>query len=269
MDLRMLVDLMPELLELLVLLLDRRDIPSGVDKAQFVKDLVKQNLNGVDEKDVRLVHWSLAGGRKSSVAVIEVPPDIRRILLNQGRVYLEWFSCRVTDHLHILQCFRCLGFGHIAKSCSAADDTCGHCGGKHESRACPKTGAQNVVGEDAVVLDIGRPDDHVCQVCLRSFTSRIGLGVHKKKQHPVEYNEEINIAHIKRRWNEEEIKLFAMEEAQAPPRTRSMNFYSSRLKASEESSLTKTWLIHIKANFLPKESGYNFKYLYNNWNGPA
>lgn len=113
-----------------------------MDKAQFVKDLVKQNLNGVGEEDVRLVHRSPAGGRKSSVAVIEVPPDKRRILLNQGRVYLEWFSCRVTDHLHILQCFRCLGFGHIAKNCSAADDTCGHCGGKHESRACPKTGAR-------------------------------------------------------------------------------------------------------------------------------
>ncbi|KMQ84846.1 reverse transcriptase [Lasius niger] len=81
------------------------------------------------------------------------------------------------------------------------------------------------VDEDAAVLDVGRPDNHVCPVCLRSFTSRIGLGLHKKKQHPVEYNEEINIVRVKPRWSEEEIRILAMDEAQAPPRTMSINIY--------------------------------------------
>jgi len=60
---------------------------------------------------------------------------------------------------------------------------------------------------------------------LRSFLSKIGLGVHKKKAHPVEYNEEIDIARIKPRWDDEEIRLLAMEEAAAPVHVRSMNVY--------------------------------------------
>lgn len=66
--------------------------------------------------------------------------------------------------------------------------------------ACPTIEDLNV-DEDVVVPDAGRPDGHVCSICLRSFTSQIGLGVHKKKQHPVEYNEEINIARVKPRWS--------------------------------------------------------------------
>lgn len=117
-----------------------RDIPSSVDGPQLVKDLIRQNLDGVADDVVRLVYWSPAKGNRASSAVIDVPPDVRNRLLNQGRVYLGCFSCRIADHLRILQCFKCLGFGHIAKSCQAVGDTCGHCGDGHESRACPKTG---------------------------------------------------------------------------------------------------------------------------------
>lgn len=118
-----------------------RDIPSDIDRSRFVGDLIKQNLEGIADDAVRLVYWSPARGQGGPSAVIEVPPDVRGKLLRQGRIYLGWSSCRVMDHLRILQCFRCLGFGHIAKNCQAAGDICGHCGDSHESRTCPKTGA--------------------------------------------------------------------------------------------------------------------------------
>lgn len=75
------------------------------------------------------------------------------------------------------------------------------------------------------IVNVGRHDGFVCPICLRSFSSKIGLGLHKKKRHPVEYNEEIVVASVKPRWTEEEIRLLAMEEAGAPPHTRSMNTY--------------------------------------------
>ncbi|EFN65037.1 hypothetical protein EAG_01181, partial [Camponotus floridanus] len=46
--------------------------------------------------------------------------DLRIRILNQARIYLGWSSCRVADHVQILQCYRCLSFGHIAKDCRAA-----------------------------------------------------------------------------------------------------------------------------------------------------
>lgn len=66
---------------------------------------------------------------------------------------------------------------------------------------------------------------HVCPLCLRSFTSRIGLGLHKKSKHPAQYNEEIMIAGVKPRWTDEELRLLAMKEARAPVDTRAINSY--------------------------------------------
>ncbi|KMQ90176.1 reverse transcriptase [Lasius niger] len=197
-----------------------RDIPVGTDKSLFVKDLIKQNLDGASEEDIRLVYWSPAKGRMGPAAVIEVSPDIRIRLLNQGRVYLGWSSCRVADHLRVLQCFKCLGFGHTANNCQAGSDTCGHCDNVHNS-------VDN--------LNVGRLDGFVCPICLRSFSSKIGLGLHKKKKHPVEYNEEIVVARVRPRWTDEEIRLLAIDEAGAPPQTRSMNSYLLERRGDDRS----------------------------------
>lgn len=112
-----------------------RDIPSSVDKDQFVNFLVKQNMQDADKP--KLVYWLPARDQRNASAVIEVPPEVRGALLSQGRVYIGWTSCRVSDHLRVTQCYKCLGFGHIAKSCKAEEDVCGHCTERHESRRCP------------------------------------------------------------------------------------------------------------------------------------
>jgi len=63
----------------------------------------------------------------------------------------------VSDHLHITQCFKCLGFGHISRVCRAERDICGHCGGAHESRSCPnKAGPRR------------------CQNCVSSGSTSVG-----------------------------------------------------------------------------------------------
>lgn len=70
-----------------------------------------------------------------------------------------------------------------------------------------------------------RPLDYVCSACARSFASKISLGIHRKRQHPVEYNHEIAVAGVKPRWLNEEIRLLALEEAHAPVGTKTMNVY--------------------------------------------
>lgn len=37
------------------------------------------------------------------------------------------------------QCFRCMGHGHVAKSCVAASAVCRRCAGPHPSKSCPRT----------------------------------------------------------------------------------------------------------------------------------
>jgi len=148
-----------------------KDIPESTDKARFVEDLVRQNLNGLGKEDVRLIYWSIKN-QKNSMAVIEVSPSIRLSLLSQGRIYLGWSSCRVTDHVRVLQCFKCLAFGHIAKGCQVKEDICGHCGDKHESRACPKTGVRkchNCEKAKMLATDHSALDSSACPILQRKL----------------------------------------------------------------------------------------------------
>lgn len=64
-----------------------------------------------------------------------------------------------------------------------------------------------------------------CPYCTRYFSTLRGLGVHKKSQHPIERNEEIDVTRKKPRWQDEDLRRLAMEEARAPPSTRFMNEY--------------------------------------------
>lgn len=113
-----------------------RDVPTDMDREAFVSCLISQNLRGLAVEDIKVIYRFSANGRKASSIVVEVSPEIRKRLMEQGRVYIGWASCYVSDHLRVTQCFRCLRFGHIAKDCSADKDTCGHCRGEHETRSC-------------------------------------------------------------------------------------------------------------------------------------
>ncbi|CAB3246576.1 unnamed protein product [Arctia plantaginis] len=53
----------------------------------------------------------------------------------------------------------------------------------------------------------------VCPECERAFTTKIGLGVHKRRAHPLTTNIDAAPAQIKRRWREEEVALLAKTEA--------------------------------------------------------
>lgn len=57
-----------------------------------------------------------------------------------------------------------------------------------------------------------------CPNCERAFTTKIGLGVHRRAAHPAIANEEIDVLRVKARWREEETRLMAREEALAVSR---------------------------------------------------
>lgn len=156
-----------------------RDIPVDINKQHFIKDLIKQNLDGVNEEDVKLVYWFPAKNRQSTSAVVEVSPGVRSKLLNQARVYLGWSSCRVADHVRVLQCYKCLNFGHVAKDCRAASDVCGHCCGEHESRLCPNKASirkcHNCVSAKIVAVDHSAFDTFACPILQRRLKDRMRM----------------------------------------------------------------------------------------------
>ena len=78
--------------------------------------------------------------KKLCYAIARVSPEVHHKLMNQGRIFVDLSSCRVTQHFHVTQCYRCQEYGHYANSpyCKAKDYMiCLYCSGNHTSLSCP------------------------------------------------------------------------------------------------------------------------------------
>lgn len=76
--------------------------------------------------------------------VAEVEPKIRKLLLNQHRLYLGFYATRIKDYIVVPRCMKCQDFGHVGKHCSAEGHTCGHCAGKHQKAECQNKDKEQV-----------------------------------------------------------------------------------------------------------------------------
>lgn len=84
-------------------------------------------------------------GNDTTVSVVyEVNPSLRRKLLEQP-LKLTWQRVWAEDHISLIQCFQCYGFGHRASSCSVKEQICGKCGGEHKYETCKAATPQCVV----------------------------------------------------------------------------------------------------------------------------
>lgn len=70
--------------------------------------------------------------------VIKVSPLIWKRLTETGVLHIDLQKVKVTDQSPLIQCSRCLGYGHGKRFCTENDDICSHCGGKHTKNECEK-----------------------------------------------------------------------------------------------------------------------------------
>ena len=57
---------------------------------------------------------------------------------------MMWRSYRTREYVNITRCYKCHGYGHIAKVCNSPDQLCSVCGSKEHLRAdCPKKNDDN------------------------------------------------------------------------------------------------------------------------------
>lgn len=75
----------------------------------------------------------------TQTAIISLSVANARILLLAGKVKIGWTVCRMREHISPKSCFRCLGYGHIARECKGVDRSkmCRKCGQEgHIAKSC-------------------------------------------------------------------------------------------------------------------------------------
>ena len=53
--------------------------------------------------------------------------------LQGGIVSIGGRPCLVHEHVPVIQCYKCQGFGHIATDCNNPNEVCAHCAGEHRT----------------------------------------------------------------------------------------------------------------------------------------
>ena len=127
-----------------------RNIPSDItNKDTLLEKLLEKNeiLKSSSEKDdaVKVVFFD----DKEKSAVIRVTAAVREsIRQNRDYVHIDLREHHVTDRIHVIQCYHCQEFGHMANSlyCKAKDKdpTCFFCAGNHKSKDCRNKSENNV-----------------------------------------------------------------------------------------------------------------------------
>ena len=122
------------------------DIPMDRPDDEILEAIIAQNFGQEVERDsiksqLRPVFKfsNRRAARDRNHWICEVSPELRKNLMERQRLFVDFYSCRVDDHLGITRCFKCQGFGHVAKKCRQQDDTCSHCAENgHQRRECPR-----------------------------------------------------------------------------------------------------------------------------------
>lgn len=113
-------------------------VPVEMSAVEIKDELIVQNLKEKSDLDVKVIYiFKNKPNRKSTSCILEVSPAVRKALHSNGRIYLRYAACSFADHVSILQCFRCLSFGHMAKDCKSGP-FCGYCAGSHEMKECKR-----------------------------------------------------------------------------------------------------------------------------------
>lgn len=108
-----------------------KGVPKSVTQEELVDIITKQNdcisKNLSNESD--LIYKFSLGNRNANLynAVIQASQPVWRTIIANQSVNLNHNRIHVENYIPILQCFKCLQFGHTKKRCTNQTTICSHC----------------------------------------------------------------------------------------------------------------------------------------------
>ncbi|XP_047042417.1 uncharacterized protein LOC124646337 [Helicoverpa zea] len=141
-------------------------VPSSMAESEVYNCIFEQNV--VDKvpsmsretflSSIKLSHKSGRRDTDNHNLILEVSAVIRKALITQDRVFINWTSCQVRDFTLITRCYICQQYGHAAKTCKNTAPVCGHCGEEgHSIKECTK---KNDSPRCATCLRFKKPGNH-------------------------------------------------------------------------------------------------------------
>ena len=164
------------------------DVEKDYKEEDLKEDLIRKNLGDIPDSEVaelmneiKFVHHFKVKDEKRVNWVVQLPAKSYLSIINKGRVFIMWRSYRVREFINITRCYKCHGYGHIAKYCNAPDQLCSLCGSKeHLRNDCPKK---------------SHPE---CVNCIRARRKEIRHEVHSKDC--LEYQRQVELYNNRIQW---------------------------------------------------------------------
>jgi hypothetical protein len=122
----------------LVVLMDVLSYNSDED---IISAIMKQNnqlIQGLSEEEqkVEVCFRKKARNPLTGHVVLRVSPVLWKRMTEAGALHIDLQRVKVLDQSPLVQCTKCLGYGHSKKLCEEKADSCSHCGEEHLSRDC-------------------------------------------------------------------------------------------------------------------------------------
>ncbi|XP_045504402.1 uncharacterized protein LOC123701034 [Colias croceus] len=113
------------------------------DTGDFITALRNQNadiLEGLkgEERKVEVAYVMGARNPLQNHVVVRASPQVWRRWMNERYAHIGLGRVKVMDHSPLVQCSRCLGYGHTKRVCSEEQVRCSHCAGPHMRTECDK-----------------------------------------------------------------------------------------------------------------------------------
>ncbi|CAG4958871.1 unnamed protein product [Parnassius apollo] len=125
-----------------------KDVFVDSEDDEIIKALHAQNKDifvGLPEGEMEMVikYKKRTRNFKTVHIILQVKPNVWQRMTEAGALYLDLQRVRVEDQSPLIQCTKCLAFGHGRKFCTESVDRCSHCGGPHLREKCADFTAGN------------------------------------------------------------------------------------------------------------------------------
>lgn len=121
-------------------------ILKGYSDEEFVEELIRLNpeikteFKTMDiQNEIKIVAKKQCRNPSKENWILESQPAITKWFLKKQTVYFDLMRVYVQEHINLALCFKCAGFGHVAKYCEGKR-SCHKCGDEnHEGKECTTT----------------------------------------------------------------------------------------------------------------------------------